>query len=105
MLQKVISQVGNLVTGKMAKEKTVEGITPGAKTRAFYVSLFSLIGMFIYGDLRGADTMHIINNISNLALSYIVGVAVIDSVKSYKKTNPLTEDEVESALKERYKDK
>lgn len=76
------------------------------KTRAFYVSVAVLVGLFIYGDIKNADTEGIIGAVSNLALVYIGGVAMTDSVRYYKYgSNTLGNPEKQKELKDRYGDK
>jgi len=76
------------------------------KTRAFYITMAALIGLFVYGDIKAADTEIIINALSNLALVYIGGVAVADSVRYYKYgSKTLSNPEKQEELKERYKDR
>lgn len=84
----------------MAKDKS----PTSKKGRAFYVGLFSLVLLFVYGDLRGADSTQVINCVTNLALLYIGGVAVIDSVKQYK-SGDINSPEKKKEMQERYKDR
>jgi len=89
------------------KNEYSEGYREGSrKTKAFYASLACLIALFLYGDFRHIDTKDIIGNVTNLALSYIVGVAATDSVRYYKYgSNTLKNPETAIDLKKRYADK
>lgn len=76
------------------------------KTKAFYISMAAMIGLFLYGDMKGAEAEHIINAISNMALVYIGGVAVADAVRYHKAgVKKLDTPEKQEELKDRYKDR
>lgn len=97
---------GSIVTFLKARlEKAGTDKSPTSKKgRAFYMSLFCLVGLFVYGDLRGADTTIIVSQVTNLALLYIGGAAVIDSVRQYKQGD-INSPEKKKEIANRYKDR
>lgn len=88
------------------ENKYLEGYRENSrKTKAFYVSMLAIIGLFLYGDYRHVETKDIIGNVTNLALAYIVGVAAADSVRYYKYGSNTLGNPEKSRLKDRYQDK
>lgn len=76
------------------------------KTIAFYISIAAAIGLFIYGDIRGVETTEIVSEVMNLAMVYVGGLAVADSVRYYKYgSNTLGNPEKQRGLQDRYKDR
>lgn len=76
------------------------------KTTAFYFTMVLMTAVFIYGAKSGFPTDSIIESLSAVGLSYIIGISALDATRAFKinkKTN--LDDDYESSLAERYKDK
>lgn len=76
------------------------------KTRAFYVTLATVVGLFI-GNKFWGDAKELISQIIQLASIYIGGLTVTDSVRYYKYGSKTLENpELQTKeLKDRYGDK
>lgn len=75
------------------------------KTKAFYSSLLVIVILFIGNSIWG-DTTEIVQQITQLAMTYIGGLSVADSVRYYKYgSRTLSNPETPTSLKERYEDR
>lgn len=75
------------------------------KTKAFYTTLGVIVLLFMGNHIWG-DTKEVIEQITQLAMTYIGGLSLADSVRYYKYgSRTLSNPETATSLKERYADK
>ena len=75
------------------------------KTKAFYASLGVIVILFMGNHFWG-DTKTVIEQITQLAMTYIAGLSMADSVRYYKYgSKTLSNPETPTDLKDRYADK
>lgn len=77
------------------------------KTIAFYFTMLLMTGLFIWGAKSGFETKDIIEAISSVGLSYIIGISALDATRAYKldKRNRIDDEFSEANVEERYKNR
>ncbi len=76
------------------------------KTTAFYITITAILLLFFGNKLWGVNPDSAISSITQLAMVYIGGTAMADSVRYYKYgSTTLGNPEKQRELQQRYKDK